>query len=133
MRFQDIVQRLPKAKAIPKGLLALTHHPSARWDSAGPGTAGPAATRLTTVYSSCAGARAAQRWNILKTDADYSPSLDRDNDGIACEAGSNGASSGGDPDPVGTVSTDPGTVSYTPTPWALVGQTYPEWLGQHLA
>lgn len=68
-----------------------------------PGTAGSTYTSPTVrVYSSCADARASGRWNILRTDPDYSPTLDRDSDGIACEAGSDGTSNGRDPDPVVT-------------------------------
>jgi len=93
-----------------------------------PGTASTSSS-TSTVYSSCADARAAGRWNILKTDADYSANLDRDNDGVACEAGSTGS----DAAPAGATGSTTGTVSYNPTPWALVGQAYPEWLGEHLA
>jgi hypothetical protein len=36
-------------------------------------------------YANCADAHNDGRWNIPKGDPDYSPCLDKDHDGIACE------------------------------------------------
>jgi len=81
-------------------------------------------------YSSCADARAAGRWNILRTDADYSSALDRDGDGVACEAGSNGTSIGqgdGSTNPQAGSTTPPATAPGTPT-----AMTYPLQLAERL-
>lgn len=48
---------------------------------------GPASGANGEVYfASCAQARAAGRYNIRRGEPGYRPALDRDNDGIACEA-----------------------------------------------
>jgi len=52
----------------------------------GVGVAGAPSAVADPPYKNCAAAHADGRYNIPRGDPAYSPKLDRDNDGIACEA-----------------------------------------------
>ena len=64
----------------------------------------PAPPPASQIFSNCTEARAAGRFDILRSDPAYRPGLDRDNDGIACE-------SGGADDSPGTVTPAASTIT----------------------
>lgn len=83
----------------------------------------PAQEVQAVTFSSCADANAAGYYNIRRGEDGYSSRLDRDNDGIACEAAGGGSSSGSSS---GSTSGSVATVSYSVVPVAN-GWDYSVW------
>ena len=89
-------------------------------------------TTTASTFANCTDARSAGVHDIPRGDPAYSPALDRDNDGVACETGSND-------DDVETAGVQSVSGSPVPAaalriaPWTKLRLTYPAWLAYKLA